>query len=277
MLQDINYANCTLSIDSRGGYALRFLVNKQHILMPALEGAGCGGLFPMAPIANRVTGNTIPWHGQNLSLPNVEWDELFFLHGDAWKKPWRVLNKNKSTIQLVLESHMSPQIDYLAMLSYQLSESSLAVTLRVTNQSANAFPFNIGLHPFFSANDKTELCLLHQGYWPEGEHHLPMAYQERVATQYDFRTKKALLKGWLNHCYRVSTPATTLFRPDLGYRIVITYNTHYITLYQPSISDGYICIEPQAYPIDAHHQIIMPEIEPKACQEVKMTIKVLPL
>ncbi|PNH99044.1 hypothetical protein C1O24_03160 [Vibrio diazotrophicus] len=277
MLKQLHFSNVHIEINTLGGQACVFEVDNKSIFHPLkshLVDASIGGLFPMVPIANRVEGNRFINEGRLIELPNVDWDKEFFLHGDGWKKEWQIYYEKQDEIALILESHINDDIHYLATLSFKLAKSQLIVTLKAKNLSSHPFPFNIGLHPFFYSSEKSYLIFSHQGYWPETEKHLPKPYQVQVPKQYNFQTIKTLTQGWINHCYKVSSPVAELIHHDMGYKVEIEYNSDYLTIYQPECSAPYVCIEPQCFPINAHNFMEIPTISPEDEQQITMTIQV---
>ncbi|WP_029987306.1 MULTISPECIES: aldose 1-epimerase [unclassified Serratia (in: enterobacteria)] len=260
----IELANETLSLQVRlQGAAILKLTDRRsgsEILRPTPAAATASGdcaLFPMLPLANRVSGNAFHWQGRVCQLPASPVDERFFLHGDGWLLPWRQLEKTANYVTLVLESRVEALYHYRALLTYGLWDNVFSATLQVTHLAEIPFPYGLGFHPFFARQPDTRIQFDCEGYWPECQHHLPGRWQSSLPAELDFQIAQTP-QGWINNAFSGWSGQAQLSTPSTGQRITLLSQTPYLMVYQPASQADFICLEPQTHPVDAHNHPQLP-------------------
>lgn len=185
----LHNAHFRMRVDPQGGALLAlFSLQHQQPVLRAGEGktAGDGGLFPMLPVANRVAGNRFCQRGTEVQLPLHNADDSFFLHGDGWLKRWEIADATDDSCRLRLRSQLACGYDYLAELQYVLEASVLKASLTIAHLGKRPMLYGCGFHPFFAFDVHSTLQFSASGYWPEGEHHLPLAWQSHLPAEADF-------------------------------------------------------------------------------------------
>lgn len=212
---------------------------------------GQSALFPMLPLANRVTGNGFELWGEQHGLPESEVDPAFFLHGEGWLHPWQPVALTASSVTLQLSRRNDP-FHYLAEIDYRLHERSLVARISLTHLGEAPCLYGAGFHPFFWRDDETQLRFLASGVWQEGPDHLPTSWSSALPPRLDFRRWQHP-QGWINHCYGGWQGQAEIDHPARQQRLKIASDGAFLMLYQPDEECGFVCLEPQSHAANAHH------------------------
>lgn len=254
-------AHLRMCVDPQGG-ALLSLDSLCH-QRPVLRAGGgqrpgdCG-LFPMLPVANRVAGNRFLLRGKEVVLPQHDADEVFFLHGDGWLKRWEVVSATLSGCLLRLRSWHACGYDYTAELCYQLEASCLHASLAIRHHGEQPMLYGCGFHPFFTFSRGSTVQFSAGGYWPEGEKHLPLDWQRDLPQQADFNRAQYGEDDWLNVGYS-GWGGRAVIRSDVM-DVTILAQTPWLMLFRMS-GGGFLCLEPQSYPVNAHNMQGQPGLQ----------------
>ncbi|MCG9787281.1 aldose 1-epimerase [Vibrio mediterranei] len=248
----------TLQVSSNGAavHQLFYKPKNFHLLRQGnFKSAEESGLFPMAPMANRVKGNRFFFEQRDFYLPHHQFDDYYFLHGDAWISEWQAEHwrPHTNSITLTMESNVYGCCSYRASLCYVLKDTSLLITLSMTNLTNTPFPFGGGFHPFFNTVDGTKVQFIADGIWLEGDDYLPTKYVSEIPESFDFSVSKAIPDIWINNGYLNSEHCDVSIEHPNGINLVIASPMKYLQVYQPNNRSGFICIEPQSHWVGAHH------------------------
>lgn len=244
----IENAHLRMRVNPQGG-GLQELFSLTHG-QPVLWDEGESALFPMVPLANRVAGNRFAFQGREITLPQSPVDERFFLHGDGWQACWEVASLTDSECVLTLRRQHACGFDYQATLRYQLRGNVLRAELMLTHLGPRPMLYGLGFHPWFYFDARSRLQFSASGYWPEGEHHLPQAWQSEIPPDIDFTTAQQGSDGWLNVGYSGWNGVATLQRDVMS--VTITAQTPWLMLFRMS-GKSFLCLEPQSHPVNAHN------------------------
>lgn len=140
--------------------ALRF--GGQDVLRPMRAGstnpldAAC---FPLVPYCNRIRNGRFRFGEHNVALPPNFAPETHSLHGLGWHRPWTVesLVANKCVLRDDYDGTGPWPWAYRAQQRIRLGPKGCAVTLVLTNRSAEPMPAGLGLHPYFRRRRGTEV------------------------------------------------------------------------------------------------------------------------
>lgn len=261
MIELVSETLC-LQLRLQGAAILRLTDRRSggEILRPSPKGVSASGdcaLFPMLPLANRVAGNAFSWQGKTYRLPASPVDEQFFLHGDGWLLPWRQLESTKNYVTLVLESRVEGLYHYRALLTYGLWGNLFSAMLQLTHLAEVPFPYGVGFHPFFTRQPDTQAQFDCDGYWPEGQFHLPGKWQSTLPAALDFQ-RAGVPQGWINNAFSGWSGQAQLWTPTTEQRITLLSHAPYLMVYQPESQSGFICLEPQTHPVNAHNHPQLP-------------------
>ncbi|MCT4707190.1 aldose 1-epimerase [Enterobacteriaceae bacterium H16N7] len=225
--------------------SLESLEHQQPILHPGEQ-----AMFPMLPLANRVAENRFPLHDDIVELPKSPVDERFFLHGDGWMRRWQVASGDSHQLVLTLRSRHDCGFDYQARLSYRLEGRRFFAELELTHVGAQPMVYGLGMHPFFHLTPETRVQFGATGFWPEGELHLPQAWQGVLTPQTDFTELKVPENQWLNVGYSGWSGKALI---DSGtIQVQLSSGSPYLMVFRMA-DEPFICLEPQSHPVNAHN------------------------
>ncbi|WHP32564.1 aldose 1-epimerase [Trabulsiella odontotermitis] len=243
-------AHLRMRIDPQGG-ALKQLFSLTFQRPVLYDAANPAALFPMLPLANRVAENRFWLQGREIALPQSPVDADFYLHGDGWLKRWQVVTQTDSGCELQLRSQHPCGFDYLARLRYQLQDNVLHATLHLTHCGATPMLYGLGFHPWFHFNARSRVQFSASGYWPEGEQHLPQAWQPQLPEAADFSHPTYGRDEWLNVCYSGWSGRAQIDNDVMC--VTLFAQTPWLMLFRMS-GQSFLCLEPQSHPINAHRQ-----------------------
>ncbi len=213
---------------------------------------GESACFPMLPVANRVRDNRFTCNGREILLPGSPLDPHFFLHGDGWIQRWQLQTLGADRIVLGLRIQHECGFDYAARIVYRLMERGMAASLSLRHCGAEPMLYGAGFHPFFTLWRDTTLRFSASGYWSEDENHLPQEWCGMFPDEADFRRGKRPPHSWLNIGYSGWAGEAVMQTPSRNLCLRLRSQTPYLMLYQDG-EGGFICLEPQSHPVDAHH------------------------
>ncbi|QSN65029.1 aldose 1-epimerase (plasmid) [Caballeronia sp. M1242] len=117
--------------------------------------------FPLVPYCNRIRDARFTFDG---ALVDLSGDGNAFphaLHGNGWRRPWRVDAVSEASARLTL-SHVPSQepahhwpFAFEAAQDIALDAQSLNVTMSLRNLSDRPMPFGLGHHPYFPRTGHT--------------------------------------------------------------------------------------------------------------------------
>lgn len=237
-----------MRVDPQGGAINQlFSTQFQRPVLPAP--AGQPSLFPMLPLANRVAGNRFFSHGREVVLPASPRDASFYLHGDGWLKPWRVVSCSATGCELQLFSAEACGFNYQAQLVYQLVDHLLHASLILTHRGSEPMLYGLGFHPWFFFEPGYTAQFSASGYWPEGENHLPLPWTGEIPADADFHSPQYGRDAWLNSCYSGWGGRAVVRNNEMC--ITLLSQTPWLMLFRMS-GQSFLCLEPQSHPVNAH-------------------------
>jgi len=272
-----------LTVSENGGAVsnLMYLPRAFNILRPArnFSFAGESGLFPMLPMANRVSGNHFHWQGNEIKLPLHNYNDTFFIHGDGWLNTWYRDSDSDSDLIIKLRStsNIEGVCSYSASLCYMLHDNNLSISLRIKNEGDKPFPFGGGFHPFFTVYDDSKLTFDAQGMWLEDSNNLPIDYLSHIPEAYNFQNSKRIPEIWINNGYRLGDSCKVILEHQNATTVRVSSPCHYLQVYKPQGVSSFICLEPQSHYVDAHSQPNLDSLtilDPRRSMEILMTITV---
>lgn len=107
--------------------------------------------FPLVPWCNRIRDGAFEWNGRRVQLaPNLP-GSLHTIHGIGWQRPWRILERAESWIELGLVEPGTGAwpFPFTAFQRYDLDSDGLTVTLSMRNSGHESMPAGLGHHPYF--------------------------------------------------------------------------------------------------------------------------------
>jgi aldose 1-epimerase len=138
--------------------------------------AGC---YPLVPFSNRIGGARLQWQGTQHPLVRNNGAEPHAIHGVGWQRPWEVLESDERSVFLSYEHRPDSAWPFAfdSSQTLQIGERALALTLSVTNQSAQAAPAGLGWHPYFVKRARSHIAFDATGRWEMGPDKLPTEHR----------------------------------------------------------------------------------------------------
>jgi aldose 1-epimerase len=162
-----------------------------------LASARQAGSYPLVPFSNRVAQATLQWQGTQHPLVRNNAPEPHAIHGVGWQRPWEVLESDDRFALLAYEHRADAAwpFSFDSSQTLRLGQSSLELTLSLTNQSQQPAPAGLGWHPFFVKRPRSRISFEASGRWEMGPDKLPT--ERRPANGVD--ADCAFLD--VDHCY----------------------------------------------------------------------------
>jgi aldose 1-epimerase len=121
--------------------------------------------FPLLPYSNRLRDGCFIFDGTKYNYPLNCPPEIHASHGDAWMRPWDVTSQSKHHIEMNLGPTAEQPIKYSAIQVFRLLDTELSISLQITNVGMVKSPFGMGLHPYFSREDDTQIICNLESQW----------------------------------------------------------------------------------------------------------------
>lgn len=187
------------------------------------------------PYANRVENGTFSFQGKDYQLPLNEVGKKSAIHGLIYDKKFEIidycLSKDKAFITLSYSSKSieeSSLFNYRIDLNYEIGETSLSLTVKISNIGKNPFPFSLGWHPYFY-NKQIENRKL------DFESHKKIVFNPKMipcSVQTD-NTRQLTIDRHFDDCYKLSKGEINYSNKD--YQLLLTCNSevNYLQVFTP--------------------------------------------
>lgn len=200
------------------------------------------GMYPMAPWAGRIRGNTVTWNAREHSLPVTH--DPWAIHGTALAQSAAVLelSQHAEEARLVarIEEHPGWPWPMAVDIAWHLRPRELTTTITV-HALVEPFPAVVGWHPWFrrslDAGGPLELSMRATERLVRGADHLPTG--EAVA--YDAGA------GPFDDAFRVPDGRATVAWPGV-LAVDIASDSDWYVVFDELAS--HVCVEPQSGPPD---------------------------
>ena len=235
----------------RGGHLhslLRPYVHAPGAPLPTTSQLAC---FPLVPWSNRIDPAGFVFEGRAVTPAPNRPGEPCPIHGDGWQHAWSVGAQSAKGVSLTLDRRDGAPFSYVAQLRYVLTDSSLNVTLEVTNTGAVPLPFGLGLHPWIERREGVTLRARSRGTWARGPLGLP-AEEIALPAGWDFAPARPLPQEQVDHVFCGWDGTAEIAWPDTGITLGIDADMAYYILYTPA-GAKFFCFEPVDHAINAHN------------------------
>jgi aldose 1-epimerase len=199
------------------------------------------GAYPMVPWCNRIEARTVQVGSRRIDLPPSFRDGTA-IHGQAHAASWQ-LDKQSGELWFRGGGDGWPW-QYLATAAFELSGPRLRVRQVVCNESNDAMPAGLGLHPWFRKPVQIRIAAT----TVYGSNTDPAAVASPTEGGLDLRQMGAMATDLDATWTGLSDPAVELWWPDIGVRaqMSIATATPYVAAASPS--DLYaVAVEPQTH------------------------------
>lgn len=208
--------------------------------------------FALVPFSNRIKNGQFDWQDKQIKLPLNHLPEKHVIHGHGWQTSWQVISNSGSEVRIEYKHKADAwPFSYLARQSFKLIDTTLKMSMTLTNLSAEKMPAGLGFHPFFT---RTKKCTLHTNIsqmWavdnecmPTHITNAPEAFKDK---QGHIINDTVLDNVFINFPYQAS-----IYWPEWQAKADITTsnNCDFLVVYSPD-KTGFVCIEPVSHCTDA--------------------------
>lgn len=236
-----------------GARIVAFRARGRDILRPAtpdvIESGFIYGFagFPLLPYSGPIFGDGFTFDGVWYPLARNVPTEPTTTHGEAWIRPWTVIDKSDSEARLTMDYAPGMKdfpFAWRGEIGYALAQDSLVVDLKLTNRDHRPMPAGMGLHPYFPKTPGTTVRFDCTGVWPPDA---PEAVQHGAGPLppgLDFRQGQDISAIVFDRCFEGWDGCAILAMPD-GMSVKIEGDETFGKLQLYDAWDyPYICVEP---------------------------------
>jgi len=221
--------------------------------------------YPLVPYSNRIRNAHLHFGGRDHRLERNFGDHPHAIHGVGWQRSWIAAHVAATTARLDLD-HAPNGSDarawpwafaasqHFALSSSDAGTTTLTMTLRIANRSAEPFPFGLGWHPYFVKGAQTRLRFAAAGAWLTDATVLPVRHVP-IHAQWDFAGSREVCDLRIDNVFTgfageavlddVALPFTTHLEGDSASTYLVVYT-------QPQLDC--IAIEPVTHLTDSFNR-----------------------
>lgn len=249
-LETLEAGGLSLAFDpDLGGAILSLTREGVDLLRPTAAGAtdvletAC---FPLVPYANRIADGWFTFAGRAAQLSRNMTGQAHPLHGEGWRRAWRVESMETAKVAMVFEPQATEwPWRYRARQMFRLTPDSLTIDLEVTNLDDAPGPFGLGLHPYFPGSGQARLTAETTGLWLSSDELLPVSH---VAAAPWANGAPARSDRLVDHCH---TGWSGTARIDLGpegpsLELTASPQMRWLHVFAPPGED-FFCVEPVSH------------------------------
>lgn len=234
------------------GASVSFLTYKgRNILRPAEKtsphfDANQSGMFVMVPFCGRIRGGRFIYWGITRKMKKNHIGISDPIHGDGWKSVWSVSKKSDNSVTLTLTHNKENgfPFSYQAELTYTLNDNNLDISLTLLNPEVLPMPCGIGIHPFFQKTKDMTIKFPSKMIWA---HETDPIFDKPYPTPFSWQFKDGLPLNTqvFDTCFGGFDGQASITYPSEKYQINISagQNFGHIVLYAPK-NKNFVCLEP---------------------------------
>lgn len=268
----LNAGASSIVVDPAFGAGLTgWMVGRTPMLRRALPQAVVAGdrhalgCFPLLPYGNRIGHARFHWMGVEHTLSRNFGDSPHTIHGVGWQRAWTVTSAGPRAVLLRLDHTADPSwpFAYGAEVSYDLSETSLTVTIRMTSHHDGPAPAGIGVHPFFPKDHDPSLRFDATGVWENGSDALPR-HHGPPRPDWCHHTPRPVRESRLDNCFTGWNGTADIQAGPASLRIEASAVFRQLQVFTPSWAD-FVCVEPVSHVPDA---VNWPDLPPDQAMHI---------
>ncbi|WP_448187830.1 aldose 1-epimerase [Azospirillum sp. sgz301742] len=201
--------------------------------------------FPLIPYCNRIRDGRFSFDGVDVQLPANYAASRHAIHGDAWQRPWTVLEHGPAMLTLDLEHAPGAwPFAYAARQTFELTARELTVRLMVTNTGTTAMPLGLGHHPYLPRTPETTITANVDAIWFSDREVMPTTLERNWVTE---RLAKGLrvADASLDNNFTGWDRTATVRWPEHGTALRMTADPllDFLVAYTPA-HEKFFCLEP---------------------------------
>lgn len=203
--------------------------------------------FPLVPFSNRIERGQFSYGSRRVNLDSNMAPHPHPLHGQGWRHPWKVVERTEKAATLAYHHQEGDDgwpWSYRAQQHFLLEKSTMKVALSIQNNSDEAFPVGLGLHPYFPRTTdvklETELAVI----WNSDDDCIPYGTSP-ASGHLDFENGRTLNGLVLDHCFSGWNRQALIRWPSKKLQMTLSAQDclNHCVLFVPEGED-FFCLEP---------------------------------
>ncbi|NLM97392.1 MAG: aldose 1-epimerase [Halanaerobiaceae bacterium] len=216
------------------------------------EDAGSFASYNLFPYSNRIENARLKFKGREYQL-EVNFDDGHAIHGEAWLKPWKVVEAEEDRLLLEFNSKdfadISWPFPFQARIEYAVKDKDFIVKTFIKNESNELMPAGMGIHPYFMRDLKNDgenpvLKMETMGVYP-GETQIPAGRWVEAPEKWNFTPGRELPVEFVDHCFRVGEGPIEISWEKSNVKLTMERDAvfKHIVLYCP-VGERFFALEP---------------------------------
>ncbi|KND61973.1 aldose epimerase family protein [Candidatus Burkholderia verschuerenii] len=146
--------------ETRGADVIHWLRPATEAMLAAHNALGMAS-FPLLPYCNRIRDARFVFDGEPVDLSDDGNRFPHALHGNAWRRPWRVGESTETRATLHFQHALSDEAGHRWPFAFEASQEivldadALHIAMTLRNLADRPMPFGIGHHPYFPRTANT--------------------------------------------------------------------------------------------------------------------------
>ena len=228
------------------------------------------------PFVNRIKDGKYSFEEVDYVLNCNETDKNNALHGLVYDKIFECVDQDltsshgSTTLQYKYDgSDQGFPFKFAMQLTYTLTEKTFSLAVKISNKDHQAFPFNVGWHPYFVSKNLDESRI----DFESNTQYLFDSQQIISGTApLNFKMPYSLKGVKLDDGYPLQNNAIEFFTPQYRLKMTSTSKENYLQLYTPS-TPNVIAIEPMTGAADSfNNKLGLQKLHPNDSYNVKWNI-----
>lgn len=227
----------------------------RHALPESVEkkAADMTAMFPLVPYSNRIRGGSFIYWGIKRTVPKNHPFVADPLHGEGWQREWNVIEQSatKAVIQFEHNGRDGFPFAYQATETFEVEDSKLIVSLKLTNKGGIPMPCGLGWHPFFEKDSDTIVQFKNKMLWAH-EALPPREKPIKVSPEWAFEKGLNINTVDLDTCFGGFDGKVEVTWPSRNRRITMTalHDFGHVVVWTPK-GENFFCVEPVTNATDA--------------------------
>ena len=216
------------------------------------EDAGSFASYNLFPYSNRIENARLKFKGREYQL-EVNFDDGHAIHGEAWLKPWKVVEAEEDRLLLEFNrkdfADISWPFPFQARIEYAVKDKDFIVKTFIKNESNELMPAGMGIHPYFMRDLKNDgenpvLKMETMGVYP-GETQIPAGRWVEAPEKWNFTPGRELPFEFVDHCFRVGEGPIEISWEKSNVKLTMERDAvfKHIVLYCP-VGERFFALEP---------------------------------
>lgn len=231
--------------------------------------------FMMGPWVARIPERKFTWQGKEITIEHPA-DSEKAIHGIFRQLPWQIESQTKEQITLLLDfktgdSGYTFVSNFKAKATYQIENSTLKLSLNLTNTGETSMPFSMGSHPMILKRKGKTLVQFNAEKWfpPDPESLIPKGTFENIPAELNCPVEKEMPANW-DHCLANWGGKAIIHWPEENLTLTLGKEDSYSTFLQCWSGAGreVFALEQQTAPANAFN-LLAQKIEGTGVQTIK--------